>query len=302
MSETVVILNPQSGTGDHADAVRTRTEALGYACETTDAAGEAITLAKEAAEAGASTVVAAGGDGTVNEVVRGLDRAAAFDAVTLGTIPVGTGNNFAKQIGVTDLDTAFDVLQDGDRRRIDLGRADGRPFVNSCIAGLTSDSSSKTTPEMKNRFGVLAYVITTLQSVTDFESLRLTVETGRDAETAAWTGEALCVLVGNGRRFTTVGDSQANMEDGLFDVTVIENVFELDAVGDALVERLFGRESSSIVRTQTPDLTVTVHDPASTRFSLDGEIVQQERLTVDIRPKTLSLAVGDGYTPDPERP
>jgi diacylglycerol kinase family enzyme len=133
MSEPeTVVENPRSGSGDHVDTVRERVALLGYGHERTQKEGDAITLAQQAAERGTSTIVAAGGDGTVNEVVRGIDRADALEDVTLGILPLGTGNNFATQIGVSDLDTAFDIVENGERRRVDLGRA--------------NDQSSSSTP------------------------------------------------------------------------------------------------------------------------------------------------------------
>lgn len=294
---TVVIVNPNSGSGDHVDAIREGSESRGYTVELTGAEGEAVDLARAAARGGASTVVAAGGDGTVNEVVRGIDHADALDRVTFGVVPVGTGNNFAKNIGIPDAETAFAVLEDGERRRIDLGRADGNLFVNSCIAGLTADSSGETSVEMKNRLGVLAYVITTLRSVPDFESLRLAVEIS-GAE--AWTGEAICVLIGNGRRFTTAGGAQANMEDGLLDVTIIEDVSALDLMSDTVGEQLLGRDAEHVVHSQASALDITIRNPKSVRFSLDGEIVQRKRLTVGVEPGALTVAVGETYDPDPD--
>ena len=301
MSETVIIYNPGSGSGDHDERVRRRAGVLGYTLEETETAGDAVTLTAEAAKAGCSTVVAGGGDGTVNEVVRGIDQAGAFDDVELGILPLGTGNNFAEQIGIPDLDTAFAVLEDGDRRQIDLGCADERLFVNSCVAGLTAESSSETPSEMKRQLGVLAYVLTTLRTVSDFESLRLTVDI-EDAgqEMTAWAGEALCVLVGNGRRYPTSGSSQANMEDGLLDVVVIEDVSALDLMSDTVVERLLGRDSASIKRFNAPSLAITINNPDATRFSLDGEIIRERELSLTVRPQTLTVAVGETYNPDPD--
>jgi len=301
MPETVIITNPESGTGDHVEAVRNRADVLGYEYETTGRAGEAVLLARNAAASGASTIVAAGGDGTVNEVVHGIDRADAFDSVTLGLIPVGTGNNFAKQIGITDLDHAFDVIEDGERRRIDLGTADGHLFVNSAIAGLTANSSGETTPEMKNRLGVLSYVITTLQTMSNFDGIRLTVDTYEgESESPSWSGEAILVLVGNGRRFRTGDKTQANMEDGLLEIAIVEKAPTSDLMGAAFVEQLLGGESSEIVRNRAPAMTVRSHDPEAIRFSLDGEMVQEREFSLGVRPKTLSLAVGETYDPDPD--
>ena len=300
-TEAAVILNPESGSGSHNAPVRQRTDELGYRLVETGTDGDAVALAAAAAERGVSTLVAAGGDGTVNEVVRGVSRADAFDRVTLGVVPVGTGNNFAKQLGITDVDTAFDAVESGERRRIDIGQANGYLFVNSCVAGLTADSSSRTSPEMKQRLGVLAYVVTTLRTVRDFESLRLTVTVdSRDGTEPVWSGDALSVLIGNARQFVPGTDGQADVEDGLFDVTVIEDISVLNLMSDAVVERLLGRESQNIVRFRTRSLSIEAHDPSSVRFSFDGEIRNERSLTFESRPRTLSVAVGDGYTPSPD--
>ncbi|MDS0258299.1 YegS/Rv2252/BmrU family lipid kinase [Haloarcula sp. S1CR25-12] len=300
-TDTVVVLNPESGSGTHGAAVRTHAEALGYALVETGPDTDAVALTAAAADGGASTVVAAGGDGTVNEVVRGIHRAGAFDRVTLGVVPVGTGNNFAKRLGITGVDAAFDVVESGERRRIDVGEADGHIFVNSCVAGLTADSSSQTSAAMKRRFGVLAYVVTTLRTVRDFESLRLSVTIeGRERAAPMWTGDALSVLIGNGRQFTPGTNGPADVEDGLFDVTVIEDVPVLNLMSEAIVERLLGRESEYITRFRARSLSIEVHHPASVRFSLDGEILQEQRLSFSNRPRTLSVAVGETYRPGPD--
>lgn len=300
MSEAVLIYNPGSGSGNHGDTVRDQVARRGYDVKETEAAGDAISLAEAAVRTGYDTIVAGGGDGTVNEVVRGIDRAGGFDDRTLGVLPLGTGNNFAQQLGITDLETAFDVLAEGERRRIDLGQAGDRPFVNSCVAGLTAESSSETSTEMKDRLGVLAYVITGLRSMSGFESLRLTVDPVDDDETAAWAGDAICVLVGNGRRFTTAGGEQADMEDGRLNIVVIKDVSAFDLMSDRITERLLGTESEHIIRSTASSLTITNHDPSAIRFSLDGEILRQRELALGVRPGTLSVAVGDGYDPDPE--
>ena len=300
----VVVLNPNSGRRDSADEVRRRAAEADreFHVRETREAGDAVAFAREAAADGAPLVVAAGGDGTVNEVARGIDEAAAFDRTTLGVVPVGTGNNFAGNIGVPDIETAFEVLDAGERRRIDLGRANGRLFVNSCVAGLTAEASADTSADMKGRMGTLAYVANTIREAASFEGLRLTVSVrdGDGAETPAWSGDAQTILVGNGRRFTTHGGDQANMEDGRFDVLIIEDASNLTLAEEELSERLFGREADHAVRLQAPGLDVTVETPETVSFSLDGEIESFRELSVDVRPKVLEVAVGDGYRPDPD--
>lgn len=301
--ETVVIVNPNSGDGNHADAVRNRVELLSYAHRETEAAGDAVEFAREAALAGAGTVVAAGGDGTVNEVLQGIDEADAFDSVTLGVVPVGTGNSFAENVGVASVDDAFDVLENGRRRRIDLGRTEESVFLNSCVAGLTAEASGDTSSDMKSRLGVLAYVVSTLRSVSEFEALPLSVDAyGDDGETTTWEGDALMVLVGNARRFVRGDDTQADVEDGEFEVTVVEDVSTLDAVGEAVTSGLFAADSEHVRRFRTPALEITLRRSDAIRFSLDGEILTRQSLAVRTDPGVVEVAVGDAYRPDPGAP
>jgi len=299
--QETIVLNPVSGSGDHADAVRDRATLEGFRVVETAGEGDAVALAREAAADGAPLVAAAGGDGTLNEVIRGVDDADALADTTVGVIPVGTGNNFAENVGITGIDEAFDVLADGDLRRLDLGVAGDTPFVNSCIAGLTADASGETDPEMKSKLGVVAYVVNTIQSVSEFEGLGLSVEVWEGTHhEPVWSGDAICVLVGNGRRFSLHGDTQADIEDGLFDVTVVENAPASDLVREALVERLFGADATETVRLLASSLELAGLDGEPITFSLDGEIVRQRELGLQVRERALTIPVGTGYDPAPD--
>jgi YegS/Rv2252/BmrU family lipid kinase len=299
--ERVVILNPVSGRGDHVSAVEESAALHGYAVHETDAAGEAVTLAREAAADGAEVVAAAGGDGTLNEVVRGVGEADALDRLTVGVVPCGTGNDFAGNVGVTGIEQAFEVLEHGDCRRLDLGVAAGRPFVNSCVGGLTADASAETSTELKGRLGTLAYVVETLRTLPSFDGIRVSVEAFEASDRSpSWSGSAVAVLVGNGRRFPPGGSTQANVEDGLVDVTVVEDTGSIDLMGRAAAERLLGRDTARTTRFRVPSLTVTVEGGDPIAFSLDGEVVHRQELSIHARSEALQLAVGEGYEPTPE--
>lgn len=297
----VVILNPVSGAGEHSETVRSLAAEHGYAVEETRAGGDVISYTREAIQNGASVIAAAGGDGTLNEVLRGVDAEDAFDAVTVGVVPVGTGNDFADNIGIESAESAFRALEEGRRRQIDLGMAGDRVFINSCVGGLTAEASGETTHELKNRYGVLAYVLTTLRTLSSFEGLRLDVRVGaRGSGPPLWEGDAILVLIGNGRRFPTRGRSQANMEDGKFDIAIIEDEPAIDLMNDAVVERLFSRQSSHIFRTKASSLTVSVAGSEPVSFSLDGEMIAAQSLSLAVRPGILRMPVGEAYEPAPE--
>jgi YegS/Rv2252/BmrU family lipid kinase len=297
--ERVVVFNPVSGDDDHRDEVRSL--AADYDCTVleTKEEGDGIAFAKQAVDGGASLVAAAGGDGTINEVVRGLDEADALDSVTFAVVPTGTGNNFAGNIGVTSIEQSFEVLDAGERRRIDLGTANDRVFINSCVGGITADASGDTDSEQKARLGIFAYVVNTIQVMTDYEGLPLTIETSRDGE-VSWSGDAAFVLVGNGRRFPVKGKEQANMEDGLLDVTIIEQMPAPGLVGEATIQRLFGRDSERVTRLKAPTIDIDIHDDEPVGFSLDGEMDEWDHLTLGVEPTVLELCVGPGYDPLPE--
>ena len=299
--DRVLVLNPISGSGDHGPRIRELAAEYGFAVRETEEGGDAVEFAREAGESGAVMVAACGGDGTINEVLHGLDEADALEEVTFGVVPAGTGNNFADNIGIEGIEHAFEVLDSGETRRIDVGTAEERLFVNSCIGGLTADASAGTTSEMKNRFGVHAYVLSGLRTATEFDGIHLDVAGGPEhGGDVLWSGEALFVLVGNGRRYPAEGRTQANMEDGLLDVTIIEQMPAVDLLGKGAVSRLFGGESEHVTRLKSTELGITSRDGDPVSFSLDGEMVSREVLELGVRPRSLSLRVGEAYEPIPE--
>lgn len=299
--DRVVVLNPASGDTDHREQVRTLADEYGYTVLETRAAGEPFEFARLVGAAGVERVLAAGGDGTLNEVARGLDAADALDEVTFGVVPAGTGNNFAQNVGVENVSHAFDVAETGERRRIDVATADGRLFLNSCVAGLTADASASTSSEMKARIGVLAYVISGLRAAADFDALPLAVEATGPEGDRTWSGEAVSVLVGNARRFPAEGRTQANVEDGLLEATIVEQMPPTSLLEEAAVQRLFGDETENVTHLRASQLDVAVQREEPVSFSFDGEIDEYRSLSMRTRPRVLELCVGEKYEPDPDQ-
>ncbi|AEH38250.1 diacylglycerol/lipid kinase family protein [Halopiger xanaduensis] len=302
--DRVLVLNPVSGSGDHVDDVVELAANRGFEIRRTEEAGDAKRFARDAAP-DASLVAAAGGDGTVNGVANGIAAADELETTTLGVVPAGTGNNFASNIGIEGLEHSFAVIDEGRRREIDLGIANERAFVNSCVGGVTAEASSETSTESKAELGVLAYVKETVDTIGSFDALPLRVKTaeGPNGEAAQmWEGDALFVLVGNCRRFTGARTAQADVEDGLFEVTIVADAAATELLGGAALEALeglFDRDSGSIVRRRTPSLALESRDEA-VEYSLDGEMLETEHLTLETDPNALTVAVGDGYQSDPD--
>lgn len=292
----ILVRNPQSG-----DGIRTRQArdlALKREFEVLDSEGSdhTVELAAEAADRG-EVIVACGGDGTLNDTVRGVREAGRLDDVTLGVIPAGTGNDFADNIGIRGVRHAFEVIETHKERKVDLGVANGHPFLNSCVGGLTADASARTSSALKRRLGVLAYVLTTLSMVRDFDALKLHVTAGPDRD-PVWEGDALMLLIGNGRRFPGEQKQQANMEDGLMNVVIIESRPTLSYLSRGAAGRLLRRGADYLTRLKVSHLHVT-HGDDPIQFSLDGGIIKTEDITADCEPGAMRFLVGPSYEPNP---
>jgi YegS/Rv2252/BmrU family lipid kinase len=298
-ADRVLILNPESGGGRRTDEVRSLAEERGFDVRESRVPGGTLELAREAAAGGTGLIAAGGGDGTLNEVVRGVDGAGALDRVTIGVVPAGTGNDFADNVGIRGIEHAFSTLEGGRTRRLDLGVTDGRPFVNSCVGGLTAEASAATTREMKRRWGVLAYVISTLRRARSYEGLKLHLEATGHGDGAVWSGDAILVLIGNGRRFAADPALRAHVEDGLLDVVVIERMPAIDLVGRAAAARLLRRDADYLTRFQASAASLSVLEGRPVEFSLDGEIVSRSSLDVGVRPGALRFRVPESYRADP---
>ncbi|QZX98821.1 diacylglycerol/lipid kinase family protein [Halobaculum rubrum] len=303
------LVNPHSGTGGHAEHVRRAMEARGFAVTETEDGAHTIELAREAGETGVSTLAVCGGDGTINDALRGLHRADALGDVTLAVLPAGTANLLAGTLGIESLDHGIELSDTGEARAIDVGVAEGtgtddestetddggaEPFLVSCIAGLPADASTATSDELKGQFGTLAFLLAGARETMAFDGLDVRVESPEES----WAGEALCVLVGNSRRFVGEG-GQADMDDGEFDVVVAEQMPAPGMAVEAAVHRLLGGGTEGVTHFRAAELHVE-SDGEPITFSRDGELATHERLDFRTLPEALDVRVGDAYEPDPE--
>ena len=291
--ERVLVMNPAAGDGQHAARLYDLAGQYDFEVRETDSAEDVVETAAEAAP-DAAILAAAGGDGTLTRVVRGIDRADALESTQFGVVPAGTGNSFAGNVGITGLEHAFEVMAEGEVRQLDVGTIDDTPFLNSVVAGLTAESSADTDSTSKERWGVLAYAMTTASTASSFDGLHLRIEPD-DRE--PWETEAGIVMIGNGRRFPRPGGSQAHLEDGLLDVAVVEKASTLELAGESLRHAI--GEADGVAEFRTPAVTVEIEGERN-RVSVDGEIEQLDAFTAGVRPGVLELAVGEGYDPEPE--
>jgi diacylglycerol kinase (ATP) len=244
--------------------------------------GSARDLAAGAAAQGYDTVVAAGGDGTVNEVVNGL----AGSDIALGVMPVGTMNVFATEMGLPiNLTHAWEVILRGHTREIDLAKANQQYFVQLAGVGLDAQIVKETSWAMKRNLGPLSYIVSAAQ-VASRKPPRLTVQC--DCQTI----EGCFVLIGNGRYyggpFTLF--QQARVDDGLLDALVFQNLGYLDIIrylGNVLMGSHM--DLPDVISCQAREIVVT--SPEEVPVEVDGELAMEVPVTFGFSSKKLRVLV-----------
>jgi YegS/Rv2252/BmrU family lipid kinase len=282
-SQTIVILNPAAN-GDRAQRSRARVEALASGCMvcTSTGPGDAEVLTRRAVAEGFNKIVAAGGDGTINEVVNGL---AGSDA-TLGLLPIGSVNVFAMEMGLPthDLDQCWNIIQADQTRLVDLPSANGKYFVQLAGVGLDAQVVKETSLTLKRNFGPLSYLISAAQ-VAARRPPRLFVE----SENASLT-EASFVLIGNGRRYGGPFPffKQAVMDDGLLDVVAFKQLGYLEII-KYLQDVFFSSEIRlpEVEYFQTRKLRITSNQDVP--VELDGELVGNCPVEFELRDRRLRV-------------
>jgi diacylglycerol kinase (ATP) len=220
-----VILNP-AARGERAKALREKIASLSHhvVVRSTSSPGDARALAARAAAQGYQTIVAAGGDGTINEVVNGI----AMSEAQLGILPVGTMNVFATELGIpqNNLPKAWRVIESGFSRLVDLPRANDEYFVQLAGVGLDAEVVRQTTPDSKKVLGPMSYLLTLAQvAARRPPKIRIEPVDGKPREGSF-------VLVGNGRFYggPFVLFKDARLDDGLLDVLVFQNQSHWDLI------------------------------------------------------------------------
>jgi YegS/Rv2252/BmrU family lipid kinase len=309
-----LIFNP-SAQGGKASRLRSHPSLPRGQCVflATSAPGDARRLAAQAVRDGFQTIIAAGGDGTANEVLNGMaDVPGGFRAARLGILPLGTINVFARELGLPlHARRAWKVLAMGSERTIDVGRADfvvagrteRRYFMQLAGAGVDSRAIELTDWSVKKKIGFLAYVVAGFKALAEKRPL-ITVragergEGGRSAQSADATpakGETAAgewVGVGNGRFYggPLPVFPRARLDSGLLEVCVLPkaSLFRLTA---ALAGMAVGRMHQFCRARQLCASAFTLTSPARVLLQLDGENVGELPATIAMEPGALRVIV-----------
>lgn len=232
----IAIANADAGTA----TVEARDAALGVLREHHHVALVTTSSPEELAQAlhdhpEASTVVALGGDGSLHALVSALHGSGRLADVTVGLVPLGTGNDFARTLELPDDPAlAAEVVVNGTERALDLiVEAEGTVIVNAAHLGAGTEAAIAAQPH-KERFGPIGYAIGALVSGFRVQGTHLSIEV--DGHRVPDRGRVLQVAVGNGR-FVGGGTAllpEADPTDGLMDVAVVFAHTRRERLGYAL--------------------------------------------------------------------
>jgi lipid kinase YegS len=255
-------------------------------------AGEGEWLTSQAADRGTDVVIACGGDGTLNEVVNGLDGR----DIPLGVVPLGTANDFARQTGIPeDADHAMDVILRRKPVRIDTASMNGRRFLNVSTGGMGAEATAETPADFKASLGPLAYAITAIRKLASDQVRHANFSsTGFEIDV-----DFLAFAVGSARVTGggTMMTPDASVTDGLLDLCVIEAMSRRDFARLSL--RIKDGEHvglPGVHYAQLPWLKVTGTEPLS--VNLDGEGLEAQ--VCDYRARRADLLVHVQHLPGEE--
>ena len=282
MNRVCIILNP-AARGVKARLQRVHRVARDVVIKSTRGPGDAEAQAERAVEQGYETIVAAGGDGTINEVVNGIGSA----PVALGILPMGTVNVFAMELGIPfNLEAAWRVIRARKVRPIDLASANGHLFVQMAGVGLDAQIVQRNKRDIKAMLGPLSYLLTATQVAAEKPPRLHVICEGRPVV------EGSFVLVGNGRFYggPFALFNEADPQDGLLDICVFRHMNYL-ALMRYFRGALFGSLSRFSDVTYFKARKLTVQADRTVPVEADGEWVGHAPVEFSLRRKKLKVLV-----------
>lgn len=288
ITHAAVIYNPASGRGQNSRCLENAVSFLqewflSLEVYKTTAPGEAEVLARKAVHEGAQLVIAAGGDGTLGEVARGILQSGA----KLGILPFGTGNDFARAIGIgSDLETACMILSRGKSRKIDLGTINDIPFINIAGCGFDAHVAHEINTGFKYLKGTTAYIAAVMKSLVSYKPKRFNIK----IKNTILDLKTMLVSVGNGSYYG--GGMKilpnAHPDDGLLDICIVEEISSPDFLR-AFPGIFQGKhETHPRVRMLKAE-SIIVEADHSIQLLVDGEVLEGNSAKFGIIPNAVHI-------------
>lgn len=290
---TCVIANPNAGSADDGSDLAVNLLRLKhFTFRLTEAPEDASRFAAEAIRDGYERIIAAGGDGTLNGVVNGM--AESFGAARLGLIPQGTGNDFARSIGLTpDPAQAVEALLADQVREIDVVRVHNGGtchFINVSGAGFTAEVGENISDAAKSWWGGIAYLWAAAKSLPNLREYQATLvlDESEKLEISAYN-----IMVANARY---VGGGvpiapQAQLDDGQVDIVIVPVMPAATLL--AVVPKILNGthlDSPELIFRRAAKVHVACYPDIP--FNVDGELVGTGPVTFETLPRALPVIVG----------
>lgn len=285
----LLILNPTAAGGGSErvldEAVQVLEESgAAFRVARTESPEEVATLARSAVQSG-EMPVAVGGDGTLACLVREI----AGEGVCVGLIPAGRGNDFARVVGIpTNPREAARMLLEGKDVLLDLGEANGKPFLGIASFGFDSDAN-RIANETKLIRGSLVYVYAAIRALISWTPARFELASPGTPDRAfiGWSVAIANNQAYGGGMFIAPA---ADLQDGLFDVVTIAGTRKLRFLG--AMPRLFKGthvQDADIEVVRTAEIRVSADRPFD--VYADGDLLTQLPVTARVLPSALKIRV-----------
>lgn len=276
MAEHFIILNgKRCGNLELRQAVQLlRSEGARFEVRVTWEAGDAQRYLQEALGAGVETIIAAGGDGTINEVVNCLMNLPYQQRPSLGIIPLGTANDFAVSADIpANPELALRLILNSRPSPIDIIQVNQQHYcINMATGGFGTRITTETPAKLKTALGSISYFIHALMRVDHLQAESCQIK----SERFSWQGDALVIALGNGRQ---AGGGQqlcpeALIDDGLLHLSVITSKQWFPTLLHSLIKQ---DQNPNVVTHRCERLTISSQQEMI--FNLDGEPLSGQRFT-----------------------
>lgn len=278
MKDAFFIINPISGKG-LKDNIIAELEKQGFRYGITQYAGHAEKLARECAE---PIVFAVGGDGTVNEVGRGL---LGSDKV-LGILPCGSGDGLARCLGISHRITrAISLAENGRQLPLDVGYINGKPFFSVCGVGFDADVSKRFAES--GRRGVITYIEEAYKLWRTFKPAQFSIS----IDGQQWSQEAVLITVGNSNQWGNEAKvtPHADISDGILDITVLDMFHNIELPHLATMLMVGNCDASSRVHCYRGK-SIVIERETDGAVHFDGDwFITGRRIEIDIHPAELKV-------------
>ncbi|ENM1946109.1 lipid kinase YegS [Citrobacter braakii] len=251
--------------------------------------GDAQRYVDEARQLGVATVIAGGGDGTINEVSTALIQSQGGNIPALGILPLGTANDFATSVGIPDaLDKALKLAIAGNATDIDMVQVNDKTcFINMATGGFGTRITTETPEKLKAALGGVSYFIHGLMRM---DTLKPDICDIR-GEDFHWQGKALVIGIGNGRQ---AGGGQqlcptALINDGLLQLRIFTGEELLPGLLSALTQ---SEDNPNII--EGASSWFDIRAPHEITFNLDGEPLSGQEFHIEILPAALRCRLPPG--------